>query len=167
MRGLCEGKRRTFPIDDTEGSPVVVAKIEFREIAVQVLLFAVLLPLRPRLECVSASRDAMQQFSRVPHQRPELLSLFDRGPGIETVLDGVSISQRGPRPLSAAMHPTARPAVDRRRAAGFSRHGFERITGITVACGRVFAGEKAHAGASPSMEGASKGSTRHQSVGRN
>jgi len=67
------------------------------------------------------SRDAVHEFSRVPHQGPELLSLFDRGPGIEAVLDGVSISQRGPRPLSAAMHPASRPAVDCRRAAGFSR----------------------------------------------
>jgi len=35
-------KRRTFPVVNAEGGPVVIAEIKFREIAMQMLFFAML-----------------------------------------------------------------------------------------------------------------------------
>ena len=55
-----DSKHRTFPIGDTEGSPVVVAEIKFREVAVKVLFVAMMVH-----AAHAALEDAEVAFDRI------------------------------------------------------------------------------------------------------
>jgi hypothetical protein len=76
------------------------------------------------LPTVKRLLDTLNQYARLPHQRPQLPALLDGFARVQAVLERVLVALRGARPRRAAVHSTTSFSAHRRRPAERARTRF-------------------------------------------